>query len=432
MRHENRAAARYSPYQAIRQLATARNVYQAGRAANAVYNFAKRKFTSSKPVRQKRRYRYVSNDSTAVSSNGAVGNAHVIKKKSMRRKRKPRAMKLKPKMRAAIKKVVKGVEPRGTFKKNVVSNLWFEGNPSLIDAQLPTTYDNLQKVQYLSVADMFSPIQVMEAAAVLWNDMGQNPASTPPEFGAPGSGSYFQPRTAKVHIRNSYCKTLFKNNSQRTYEFQLFLIAPKKKYAGLEPIGDWRVQLDASEETKISGDSGPNVANIFPETKGSTPAMLPGWNKNWKYERTYVYLAPGQTYTHVTKGPVNETVDFAKLYEGEAFQYRDKNTRFLVPVFHADLIATTSGTVGFYAESNPTVPGQFDGKGVLVQQTFQYDLTMPEQTGFKIESTTPGNMQLNQFRRYAYAVHNYFQNRSGTLIRVDDEQPAEDYDPDAI
>jgi len=251
----------------------------------------------------------------------------------------------------------------------------------------------------------------------------------------------FSTKTTKILCKNLSCKINFTNNSQRVYNIKLYTIAPKDEDETIEPRGEWDVLTTTMGESTLRSLA--NVTNTSIYEIGSSPTIYKAWLKSFKYEIKKVRLMPGQTYSHFIQGPQDITYDFAKHWNGITFQNRTRNERWLMVQYSADMLATDSygndplqkrGDVGYPVEVNPKADHGtlFDGKGVLVEQIMSWHLGMPEQAGFEYPASTPENKyQMLDFRRESFGLSNFYETLTGTIIRTDNEQPSNAYNPNA-
>lgn len=339
-------------------------------------------------------------------------------------KRLVKPAKLRKDVKMAIKKIVRGQEIRGTYIKTLGNYQWYGGSTTATGAS-GLSFDNKQKVEYLRVADAFGPSAILDAASILWNNKA--PAATGQ---ADVSTGVFDALNTKVYARNVYQKITFKSNSKRTYHYKMYICSPKKSDAYLEPRGDWDTGMYAQREAGVANDSGPNVLSINLETLHASPALVQQFNKNWSYEVVKFKLEPGETYNHYVQGPKEQMIDFAKYYEGSTYLGVQKFSKFIFCVYYGDMISTTTGAVGHYEDIGDISADAFDGKGILITQKIVMDLTMPEQAGFKYNAaTTQNSVQNSTQRRYAYAHTVFMDAKSGTPVRVDEEDPNNATDP---
>lgn len=400
-------------------------------AADIFYQkmYGKRKRTSvSNGTAKKRRINRVRRRVSTVGKNSVrdnSGNTAIGRRvgKPVAASKRTKVARLRTPVRAAIKKMIAGYDIKGTYRKVLGSFHWYGGVPSY-----GVTFDNKQKVEYTRLAEPFGPDNIIDAASILWNN------KTPDASGLPANSlpDSYEPRALKLHVRNAYMKTTFKNNSKRAYHYKIYTCRPKRADVNFDPRGDWDVQLQANVETIIPTDAGSNVLSHNLEELGVTPKILPGWNSNWKCDVVTVVLQPGQTYTHYMQGPKDMEMDFAKFYQGGDYQKVQKFSAFLLCVYYGDLVGTSAGAVGHYEEIGDTADNTYDGLGVLVRQEVVYNLSMPELAGFKGTGGVAGAgvSVRNTQRRYAYASKFFMDPRgSGTVRRIDDEDPNTISDP---
>jgi len=325
-------------------------------------------------------------------------------------------LKVSRKMYQAVKQVMAAEQVKGRLKRTIVSPLWYGGNAEVGGG----TISNKQKVSYLKQNQAFQLQEFQDAVAVLFGNKTMAEVPT-------GSSVFIDHRNLKVNIHNSYQKILYKNNSQRQYTIKVFIVAPRRKDNALEPKGDWNSQLVNNAPSAVFDPADTSVARntvaMTYETFGAMPTRLDGWNANWKCEIQTLILQPGQQQTVYVQGPKNITLDMEKQYQGTVAQANWMHTRWVMNIFYADLVATSAGAIGRYAEAGQPVGGAFDGNGVLVETEYHYRIGMPEQAGFVYPGTTTGVQGLGK-RRNVYAEATYYDAQSGgTIVRVDDEAP---------
>jgi len=332
--------------------------------------------------------------------------------------KRQKVAKLKPDVKRAIKKLLMPGAITGRFHKKVVSRLWFGGTSSF-----GGSFDNKQKVEYLSVPFAFSPASIMEAASILWNNKPA-PGSSIPVYDI---ATDFTKEGFRVGVIDSSCVVTLRNNSKRAYKMRLFNSQPKK-CTDIEPLGDLSGQLAELDEGTNPQNSGGNVFSVNREKLGLHPNLVPGFTRNWQSEIVELILQPGQTYVWTVQGPRNLEVDFNKFLNGGNYIEQQKFMRYMWVIYHTDLISTigsggSEGQPGYFAEVGDINATQYDGHGVSVDQTFHYHMKMPEQAGFQFTTTAVGATQeqrLNK-RRQALAYLDYIPGPVGAIVRVDDE-----------
>lgn len=172
---------------------------------------------------------------------------------------------------------------------------------------------------------LFNPMRILDACSVLWNN--KTASENAKYAGAPTytlpNGS-FDPHTFNVKLVNSWAEFVIKNNSQRTWIIQLYTYSPKvnSQYFtnGTQSNGDAKAQwfnamFDEANTPGTSTVNKPvNVSGATPNTLYAEPGMCRLLCTKWKFEKTDVVLAPGQTYDYRVQGPSNLQMDFQKYW----------------------------------------------------------------------------------------------------------------------
>lgn len=304
----------------------------------------------------------------------------------------------------------------------------FSGNARFWFAHALQSTDELAadsvKIEQGSEWQFFSPLKILDAASVLWNDKAINKnyaiqagnlnTVVNETTGAPiieGTAINPQIKGIKIHVDNCYVKFKMKNNSQRTMAISIYNCVPKIKFPVSTP-------LTAFEDATTINADGANSAYISAETDGYTqlqtsealvanpamePNMLPGFRQAYKYEKVIIRIAPGETITHSVQGPKSYDLDFRKLYDGgvnmQGKAYKG-TTMFTMMSIQPDLVYTTgsAGPVGAAGRSGHYGAG-FSATNSLadpisIEWEEVYRLSIPEVVGFKTADAVAGRMQL--------------------------------------
>jgi len=286
----------------------------------------------------------------------------------------------------------------------------------------PSTADNLQQQYYFfnvgPGGTAFHPLHFQDAASCLFNYKTMTAVKTI------GDVNNFNMLTLKFLVKNSYVKTEFRNNSQRTINLKVTTAKPKNAagFSNIDPLNLWTDTLLKDQTTGLGTLPGINTQNVVRSYIGLSPAMLPGFKQFYEIEETVYELQPGQTCKYFLQGPKNFEFFGNKMYNGDDFAEIQKFTRYTWATTVMDLVGTDMGTAGRFKDG----PGTFAGNGIIFENTYHYDICMPEQAGFVFRSAVivPGETQtLNQRKGFAYAMKNYSDVQAGGIIRVDDENP---------
>jgi hypothetical protein len=274
----------------------------------------------------------------------------------------------------------------------------------------------------------FSPERILDAASVLWNSKPVNQIAK-----GIGAGSNF-PTSVVVNVRSCSTTYLFRNNSQRTVELEIYQLTPKifgplsSQLERPDAYFNQCVQDDIQNGLYVPGQSAYQPANttVYAQNLYMKPGMTSNWSKAFSQTMNKVVLEPGQTYSTTLVGPKNCKYDFSKFFVNGTFQtLQKKMSQTVMVVVRNDLGQTniTGGGPGRFKSLNG--PGNF----ILVERTDKYDLSMPEQAGFVYPAATTAGItqQLNnRKRRYSLATYTNGADATvaGSITRIDEEQPA--------
>lgn len=365
-----------------------------------------------------------------------------------------------PKLRKKIKKVIAGLEIRGTYKtvrqgsiglisRNGTASPDIEyrvGNmggytstinsiktPSIIGSNSRWWFNQAMSGDndFRTGDDFqfFTPLKILDAASVLWN---QKVAS--PEYqiltgnlntvhnqatGAPDAGTLAAPNVKglKVHVIYSSVSFIIKNNTQRSMQIGMYKCVPNIKFPSTLPLNSF---VNAVIEEVDNGAASANSALVSvvgpaggpPLPKDGLVAMpqvqpnqFRGFRSEWKYEKVVIKIAPGETTTQYCQGPKDYLLDYNKLYvsgtdEGEkAYKQTSMSVMFeLIPdLTHATANVIPAGQSGRWIPTRLANDKLVDP--ISIQWTETYTLGMPEVVGFQNDPasvTASGVQNLNK------------------------------------
>lgn len=328
---------------------------------------------------------------------------------------------------AKRKSSIKGPKPNKKFRTMVQKSL-APKLPRGIMTEVNCDYiyhnpllDNQQDQKYIGNVGpgglAFTPEHFLDAASVLWNQkvMAANKTIL-------GAGN-FNTRSFKARINNSWFKTEFRNNSQRTYMLSIVTLKPKSvaSFAGSDPLSFWTDCL--TKDLPVGTGTGPNVANMNRQMLGVSPSILPAFKQYFDMDVIKVELQAGQSYKYFLQGPKDFDFDMNKCYNGDDFQTVQKWSRWIYAQTYVDLVGTDGAAPGRILNDTQLT---FIGKGIIMEHTYHYDIGIPEQAGFNFTAVTAaGTVQPLDQRSFKYAFKNYSLGGAvGNVARIDDEQPA--------
>lgn len=358
--------------------------------------------------------RFTGYERTTGNGRGAVLNKTNKRSKVMNQKKKK--LKVSDKFRKSVLQVTKPIGLRGVQTEVNTGFLLH-----------PATFDNQQQHYYhLNIGpggQAFNPVHFQDAASVLFN------SKTIGGTKSIGQANNFNMTTLKFFVKNSYVKTTFRNNSQRTITLKVTTCKPKSaaSFAGNDPLSQWDAAL-VKDQTQGGGTiPGQNVTAVGRSFINLNPMMLPTFKHYWDQEETKFELQPGQSQSWFLQGPKDWEFDGNKYYNGGTFVDLQKFTRFVYCTTIMDLVGDITGVAGRLKDP-VNVGDTFQGNGIIYENTYHYDIKMPEQAGFvfPLGPASPFGLSqaLNQRKGFTYAFKNYSGAQAGAVNRVDDENPA--------
>jgi hypothetical protein len=278
------------------------------------------------------------------------------------------------------------------------------------------TLDNVQHVDYLfnagQNAGLFSPIRVLDAASVLFNEKADssNKNITTNNF----------KENSKIEVIKQWANIKMKNNTRRTLNCKLFEFAPKSFIISSDPFTQWSEGL-VRDTLDIDDVKGINLNSVTYTHLGLSPLFQKQIQANWKVSEVTTDLEPGQEYSFNVDGP-SQVYDFSKYHDSQSVTTElYKPTRFIILVMTLDLVNDTAssafiGRYGDFTSSN---------NGLIVETTLNYKIACPENTGFRNESGQPADFRqtLNMVKS-PYHYSGYYPIGAGAgRVRVDEQQP---------
>jgi len=245
---------------------------------------------------------------------------------------------------------------------------------------------------------------------------------------------------ATFTVSNAWEKYFIRNNTQRTVTMKIYLCAPKRIGALFEDtlaastFGNTATNADYCTDPVVSWEQGlfsdirmgRNLSGVGINTMYTCPTEVSQFVRDYKDEVTNVVLEPGQTYDYFIQGPRNLEIDYAKMFKNDMHMYIQKCMRFPMFVYHSDIVGAASSTglnnatVGIRAGMpDPSVTGS----GLMVERRRFVRVACPDKAGARIDTAlTTGSVQLG-FHRPAYYKQFVPGQVSGTITRVDEENP---------
>lgn len=337
---------------------------------------------------------------------------------------------------------------------NYIVSTW--ANPSIAGAKVwfsglcNNGGTNIQSDSVGGAFVYFSPLKILNAASVLWNQKvsdinwttvtGNFSTVTNIATGVPEVGSSTFPATGSMDVRvvNSYAVWHIKNINQRTVKMKIYHCVSKLKFGDVAPLttinnpgfsvvdtATNRSQMTAFPLGGASIESGIITHPLF------EPNKHPNFNQSWKYDMTEVILKPGEEFVHTIQGPKNYTLDYSKLHPDGTSEvgsfFKDTTTCCMVSV-ELDSAWVTDATFNdagqWYARSAAAAARLINPISIEVDEV--YKLSCPKNTGFISRAAAAGTVQsLNLVAdRYLFSNFNSVPSNAQTYTTFNEENPA--------
>jgi len=359
----------------------------------------------------------------------------------------PKSVKVSAKLRAQVKKIEEGQNYRGTY---IATYYGYIAHDTVIrgTAQVGDLLDSINipggfnGVTYWSrpltspngVLDgmdfhFFGPEEVMNAAAVLWNQkiaaanyhtQVGNFSSQYTNAGVPADRS----AGVKLTVKSAWVDFEIVNNTQRCREVCINICTPKVKFPDKLPLQAFEGAVGNMITTRNFNVGSTNPALLGAAVYGLHPKMLSDFNAEWSYECIKFCIEAGQSVKYKLEGPSNTVYDWGKLYPAGVDKSRQPvkgMSRYVFMTYENDLLNSTLNKVGtLFSETGIT--------GVLsIRYTRHINLLCPENAGFIKQTVVDGTPQQLNLKKNFLGVINFsdsYNSATETYNRVDEENPA--------
>lgn len=365
------------------------------------------------------------------SGSNCQGPCYVKRGRPLKTGRKKKAPKVTMAFKQKVEKATEGPKYHGRYETKghyllhnptVNTILWYDAHGGT--AQGPLV--------------MNSPLQVEDAAAVLWH---QKAAAYD---WATTTATNFPLNELKFRVGRVDVQYILTNNTQRNQFVHIYECIPKTDTNTLEPLEDWKNILTSEVTTAAAPE--PNIqtqsltettlTDGYTSNWGPRPEYHKGWRHRWKHSITKMEIPPGGSYVYNRKaGTYHFDGTTVGLPSGGAAATNQTYKRGMTHAFffmirpELSYSYTAAGTPHFgYFISNagagsiPTAPNS--DCQVRLETRYRYFLTMPDIT-FPIDNAVAGTAQLagsNRHDSYAYfAPFDLVQTDANT--RIDDRDP---------
>lgn len=262
------------------------------------------------------------------------------------------------------------------------------------------------------------PVRILDAASVLWNSKTPILNKTATDIGN------FSYEGFKCYVERCSTNYLIKNNTANTVTITLIDYSPKTIFGGVgfDFVGQWQNALALFGPPAAGTQSTTlNPLNNLVTELGLRPSFTPSMTKQYSMDYTTIVLEPGKEYMHKVPLYNDKMLDFSKYDQNGTFANQQKFVKGTVMIYKSDLTCGADNKVGRYTDIVTPSPYQ-----IIVEQTNNYNLRMPEQAGFVYPNVAPvagQNIALYK-RARAFAFKNFGLAQGLAQAVINDENPA--------
>lgn len=355
-----------------------------------------------------------------MGNNNAYQQATFKKGNKVKFEARKRPVFVSNKLRAKIKKVAGATNKYyGWYKEIQQAPITQPVDNNLVWKELcPYTSDN--------VSSAFSPVDILNAASVLWNTKIPTTANK-----LLNDTDNFKSDNFKVRVMDSNQRTIITNNTSHQVVLKLYDLSPKSTTAAQNTGFGWNplsfidqalIQMAPSGAPGSAGTiSNSNPLTVIKETQGFNPTMIPQFKALYSIDQTRVILEPGKSYVHVLQGPKDKIYDFSKYYQSGVFNNQQKFVKHTIYSVSVEVVGTSTGALGRFVDLAAN-----SGYGILTETTTFTKLELPEQAGFVMPTALPvaGKSQYLGNRKNSFAIKHWTVGQTGTVVAVGNETEA--------
>lgn len=362
-----------------------------------------------------KRRKIVAGGGSAVTVSASKVKGHVAKKG------KKRKVKVSKTLRKKIKQVLSQKGPIGIVKEAMYSPIMYcSDNIQNIFQGSPILCEGLKNWA-------FTPTHFIQHASVLWNKEQWGALAGDNRQIANVLG--YTPNY-RLEVRNSYYVMKLKNNSTRVVTVKLWDIQPKGTVNDTDcsDMNAW-FGTELTRMTYSAFNGAENPQNINQYYIGFNPNMMSSFKRHFHLQETVINMEPGKEYYHKVQGPNNKLLNFNNFFRNGSYRPIQSFCKQTLVVVTTDLASDSLGnTVGRYTEMSSVKP-----YGVLVETEYFSKLKCPDQVGWISSGSLPAaNTVVNdKAKGYAFVIHRYGLDQSGTVVHMDDNNPIDITDDQA-
>lgn len=368
--------------------------------------FYSRDTTGSKPSKGNKKRKRTDNDKRGLLADMTnINQFDAVKKLVKRSKKVEQRRKKDPKVPTKFRRAVREVMEEDNYYGRW-SNIG--SGPMLTDAS-PAIPENNHKINQIANSlgpngyegYYFTPYEIHQVVNEIWDIVPHTidiEPTIPLNVVNKPSPETVGASTFSCTIKNSYVKFRYKNNSQRTFQIDLYNCAPKTygcardKTMSLGSIFSEANQTTASRlfigtpvnqwvngvvDQKKNGKLNSEYNEQFLIAK---PTDSMAFTRTFNYEKTTIILAPGQSENYTIQGPSNYKYSFAKHCKDGLFLDLDPTCRNVMQVIRSEQLSLEDRTKGHPVPAYTIL--NTNGE-VEIECVKYWNIEMPDQVGTK-------------------------------------------------
>jgi len=379
----------------------------------------KRKSDSQSGITKKTKRKAMVMNKSAATSNEVATRGYAKSGKNTKKSGGKKDIKVSNKFVKSVKKALTVTAPNGYYTErfyNKYKPIDFNQNV----ADMGTGFSAGQTGLSDGIVSFFDPFKVLDAASVLFNGKVANGVKDN------ANANLFPAQSFVIDVQKQWVRQEYKNNTARRLTLKLWTWEAKSSVALGNFAAFWESQL--TKDAALA-DGRLNVLANTTATLGQSPMFNPGVKKYFKIMEEDISLEPGKTYVHYVQGPAKR-YDYSKFWNSSVgFLNQQKGNKGVCMALMLDVTSTSTGGAGV-AQRYTDIVGA-DAFGLLVETQYNYVLSVPDQTGFRLTFTVPvggatidAQTPLMKRRGNPYACVNWNTvSQSGTIVDIEDENP---------
>jgi len=278
----------------------------------------------------------------------------------------------------------------------------------------------------------FTPLKILDAASVLWNEKGPNKdyGNVTGSFvtqvslttGAETTGGTAADPSAQlmqIHLINSFVEFEITNLSNRTVYMKMYFCVPSIRFPESLPLECFDQAL--RQETSGTHTAFFKHGSVFAGTQTQNdgillnpsvgPARSPIFSSTFKYETVEYTIKPQETVLHSLQGPKNLTFDYNKFFNANQDQtgkmWKKSSVSLMVELVYDMQTLNTAQQAGRFMPNTTVLPDDIIAFPIAIEMRETFKLSMPENTGFIQRTVAAGTSMPLNMRKKILAYGNF-------------------------